>query len=88
MVPLKTKGLQSYVCLLQPVTTLSLSRYTLHTKQLITHKPEEQSRKNKLSIIAITSLLAVGTQPHIKMDNGGFFCKGLNQSEHEADKIF
>jgi hypothetical protein len=76
MVPFKTKGLQSNVCLLQPVTTLSLSRYTLHTKQLITHNPEEQSRKNKLCIIAITSLLAVGTQSHINMDNGSFSVKG------------
>jgi hypothetical protein len=61
MMPFKANGLQLYVCLLQPVSTVSLSRYTPHTKQSVKHKPEEQSRKNKLSFIAITSLLAVGT---------------------------
>jgi hypothetical protein len=31
----------------------------------VTHKPDEQCRKNKLCIIAFTSLLAVGTNSFI-----------------------
>jgi hypothetical protein len=61
IMPFRTKGLQLHVCLLQPVSTLSLSRYTLHTKQLVTHKLEELCRKNKLCIIAITTLMPVGS---------------------------
>jgi len=41
--------------------TLVLRRYTLPSIQLVTHKPEQQSSKNKLCIVANTSLLAVGT---------------------------
>jgi hypothetical protein len=41
--------------------TLMLSIYTLQTKQFVTHKPDEQRRKNKPCIVAMTSLLAVGT---------------------------
>ena len=36
-------------------------RYTLQTKQLVIHKPDEYSYKNNLYIVAITSLLALGT---------------------------
>ena len=43
-----------------------LRRYTLQTKQLVTHKPGEQSTKNRLCIIATTSLLAVRTVSHKK----------------------
>ena len=39
--------------------TLALSIYTLQTKQLFTHKPDEQSRKSKLCIVTSTSLLVV-----------------------------
>jgi len=41
--------------------TQVLCRYTLQTKQLVIHKPDEWSRKNKLCIVTTTSLLAVGT---------------------------
>ena len=41
--------------------TLVLCRYTLQCIQLVSHRPEQQSSKNKLSIITNTSLLAVGT---------------------------
>jgi len=40
---------------------LVLCIYTLQTKLLVIHKPHEQSTKNKLCIIATTSLLAVAT---------------------------
>ena len=61
MGPFKRKGWQIEVCLFQPVTTVLLHRYTLQTKQLVTHKPDEQSRKTKLCMVATTTLVAVGT---------------------------
>jgi hypothetical protein len=53
------KGLIIAACHHIIAVTLALSIYTLQTKQLFTHKPDEQSRRNKIGIIAITSLLAV-----------------------------
>jgi len=53
------KGLIIADCRHIITVTLALSIYTLQAKQLFTHKPDEQSRKNKLCIIAITSFLAV-----------------------------
>jgi len=41
--------------------TQVLRRYTLQTKQLVIHKPDEYSDKNNLCLVATTSLLAVGT---------------------------
>jgi hypothetical protein len=51
------------------LVTLLLCIYTLQAKPLVLHKPNEQSRKNN-SLIATTSLLAVGTNSLMKMDNG------------------
>jgi hypothetical protein len=53
------KGLIIAACHHIIAVTLALSSYTLQTKQLFTHKPDEQSRKNKLCIIANTFLMAV-----------------------------
>ena len=41
--------------------TQGLLRYTLQTKQLVIHKPDEYSNKNNLCLVATTSLLAAGT---------------------------
>ena len=41
--------------------THGLPRYTLQTKKLVIHKPDEYSNKNNLCLVATTSLLAVGT---------------------------
>jgi len=41
--------------------TRGLRRYTLQTKQVIIHRPDEYSNKNYLCLVATTSLLAVGT---------------------------
>jgi len=44
---------------------------------------------NRAGKISFESSLLTGRrykQPHIKIDNG-VFCQGLNQSEHEAEKI-
>jgi len=41
--------------------TQGLRRYTLQTKQLVIHKPDEYSNKNNLCLLATTSLLTVGT---------------------------
>jgi len=41
--------------------TQVLCRYTLQTKQLVIHKPDEKSNKDNLCIVATTSLLVVGT---------------------------
>jgi len=41
--------------------TQVLRRYTLQTKQLVIHKPDEYSNKNNLYPVATTPLLAVGT---------------------------
>ena len=41
--------------------TEGLRRYTLQTKQLVIHKPDEYSNKNNLRLVAATSLLAVST---------------------------
>jgi hypothetical protein len=51
MGPFKTKGLQFYVCLLQPVTTISLIRYTLQTKQSHT---SQRSRAGKISFASLS----------------------------------
>jgi len=60
--------------------TLVLCRYNLQTKQLVTHKPDEQSRKNKHCIVAtISLLLQVQTASYKK------WIMGVNQSEHEAE---
>ena len=59
------KGLLTAACHHIIPVTLVLCRYTLHTKQLVTHKPNEQSRKNKLCIVVTTSLLAAGTNSPI-----------------------
>jgi len=56
--------------------------------QLVTHKPDEQSKTNKLCIIATTFLLAVGTKSVIQKMDKGVFYQEANQSEHEAEKIF
>jgi hypothetical protein len=50
-----------FIAACRHITTLSLSRYTVQIIEFVTHKPDEQSRKNKLYFIATTSLLAVGT---------------------------
>ena len=55
------RGLLIAACHHIIAVTLVLSSYTLQTNQSVTHKPDEKSRKNKLSIIATTSLPAVGT---------------------------
>jgi hypothetical protein len=39
--------------------TLVLSVYTLQPKESVTHKPDEQNRKNKLCMITTTPLLDV-----------------------------
>jgi len=65
------KGLIIAACHHIIAVTLVLHRYTLQIKHLFTHKPDEQSRKNKLCIVATTSLLAVGTNSPIqKWKNG------------------
>jgi hypothetical protein len=53
------KGLIIAACHHIITVTLALSIYTLETKQLFTHNPDEQSRENKLFIVTTTSLLAV-----------------------------
>jgi hypothetical protein len=65
--------------------TLVLRRHTLQTKKFVTHKPDEQSSKNRLCTVA-TSLLAVGTVSYKQWILGVFY-QGVNQSKHEADKI-
>ena len=54
------KSLLTAACHHIIAVNLVLSIYTLQTKPLVTHMPDEQSRKNKLCIIATCSLLAVG----------------------------
>jgi len=51
------KGLLIAACHHIIALTLVLCRYTLQTKQSVTHKPDEQSRKNKHWIFATASLL-------------------------------
>jgi len=47
----------------------------------VTHKPDEKSRKNKLYIIATTSLLAVGANSIIETwIIGGFYQGQISQS--------
>jgi len=63
---LSKKRMDDKVLLIAPchhiiAVTLALRRYTLQTKQLVTHKPEEETRKNKLCIVATIFLLVVGT---------------------------
>jgi hypothetical protein len=50
IVPLKTIVLQLYVSLLQPVSTLSLSRYTVHTKESHT---SQSNRAGKISFASL-----------------------------------
>ena len=59
--------------------TQVLCRYALQTKQLVIHKLDEWRNKNKLCIVATTSLLAVGTNNLVyKMEKWiqGFSIKG------------
>jgi len=54
---LADKGVLIAACHHIIAATLVLRRYTLQTKHLVTHKPDEQSRKNKHCIVTTVSLL-------------------------------
>jgi len=54
---LADKGIFIAACHHIIAITLVLCRYTLQTKQLVTLKPDEQSRKNKHCIVTTVSLL-------------------------------
>jgi uncharacterized membrane protein len=58
---MKDKVLLIAACHLIISVTQVLCRKILQNKRLVIHKPDEWSSKNKLCIVATTSLLAVGT---------------------------
>jgi hypothetical protein len=55
------KGLLTAACHHIFAVNPVLCIHTLQTEQLVTHRPDEQSRKNKLCIVATSSLLGEGT---------------------------
>jgi hypothetical protein len=58
--------------------TQVLCRNILQTKLLVIHKPDEWSSKNKLCIVATTSLLAVVTTASYKKWVQVVFSQGVN----------
>ena len=82
------KGLFIAACHHIIAVILVPSSYSLQTKQLVTHKPDEQSRKHKLISSPLEPYwLGVQTTSY-KNGKCGDFYQVVNLPEYEAEKIF